>query len=626
MFAGEQRFGAFIRSFWRIPERIAPSDWIEKYITLPAGFNESDPGRVRLRRWMREIIDCLAIRGLVDILFSAPTQEGKTFLLRMCAAYKIAGRPAPAIWLDSTMPKGRSIVKKQIRPLVDTNPVLAARRPANPHHYTNTEMLFPGAAFNVYGANSENQVAGDTAECVFGNEAAKWRLSTEEEAAILELVRHRTERYGETRKHLFSSTPRTEGDLFWGEVEKGDMRRWFVPCPHCGHLQLLEWGDEYSQHGVKWDGAARRADGTWDLERVRTTARYRCASPACPGPAWDDAQRLAAIEDPRAHWRPTRDAVPGCRSYVLNGLYGRSTSRRLGNLAAKFLGARRTGFLVDRQDFWNSDMGEVWRLTIEEVNVKKLAHLERDYVRGTLPSGFRPDVVILELDVQRDRFRWVLRAFAWAGAGDSYLVDFGWAATWADLDQVEADYRGDLGGHWWAIIDMNFEDRRQEVREQVYARRHRHWVLADGVEYSAGELVKLERENIALGGKGGGSRLYVPRFVISTYAFKCELEARFTGKLLCWFLPRLDLLPEHGDVEEYADYKKELLDEQRFPRHRRARGLPAEEWRPRTKINHAFDCEVYGLALFWALRKRRTTKRRRQDAQSSRQVVAVERE
>src|SRR5688572_30810800 len=161
---------------------------------------------------MREILNCLVEIGVVEILFSGPTQEGKTFLLRMAVAFKIAGRPGPMLWLDSTMPKGRSIVKKQIRPLVDTNPILAKRKPRDRHHYTNTEMLFPGAALNVYGANSDKQVAGDTVEVVVGNEAAKWKLETDDEAAILELVRHRTEQYGDTRKHLFSSTPRTEAN------------------------------------------------------------------------------------------------------------------------------------------------------------------------------------------------------------------------------------------------------------------------------------------------------------------------------------------------------------------------------------------------------------------------------
>jgi hypothetical protein len=613
---GDNLFARFVRGFFRVPERLAPAEWVEKYIRLPAGQHERSPGPVRLRRWMREILNCLAELGVVDILFSGPTQEGKTFLLRMAVAFKIAGRPGPAMWLDSTVPKVRSIFKKQIRPLVEANPILAKRLPRDRHHITNTEILFPGAALNGYGANSDKQVAGDTAECVFGNEGAKWKLETDDEAAILELVRHRTEQYGDTRKHLFSSTPRTEANLFWKEVEKGDKRRWFVPCPHCGHMQALEWGDESSRHGVKWDPAAKLPDGSWDLDRVKASARYRCANAACPGAPWDDAARLAAVEDPRAEWRGSKRAAPGYRSYCLNGLYGRNDSRRLGNLAVKFLSSRLTGFLMDRQDFWNSDMGEVWRRTIESVNVKKLAHLEADYLRGELPAGFKPDLLIMGVDVQRDRLRFVLRALAWNG--QSYLVDFGWRPTWKDLDTVEKDYRA-LGGHWHAIVDINFEDRRQEVREQVYARRGRGWMLADGQEFTD-EGVKLDRENVFLGGKGAGAQHYALRLIISTYDFKCELEAKRSGEVKNWWLCRLPTALERlavgedpREIEEYAEYKKEILDEKRQPRARRQKSLPDDEFVARTGANHAWDCEVYILALFRALWLRRSAKQRQKD-------------
>jgi phage terminase large subunit GpA-like protein len=610
MIAGEAIFRSLVRRFLRLPERMKPSEFIQSKIRLPAGFNEKRPGPVKLKRWMVEILDCLELRDVWDILLCGPTQEGKSFLLRMIVACKIGWRPGPMIWLSSTMNKGRSIVKKQIRPLIDHNPILSSRKPRDRHHYTNTEMLMLGAAINVFGANSENQVAGDTAEVVLGDEAAKWRLATEEEAAILELVRHRTEQYGATRKHFFSSTPRTENDLFWQEVERGDLRRWFIPCPHCGYMQALEWGDEQSVHGVKWSREAKRPDGSWDLEMVKTTARYHCANPECKGPPWDDEVRYKAIEDPRGEWRASKTARPGYRSYSLNGLYGTNESRQFGLLAAKFLDARSTGFLVDRQDFWNSDMGEVWRAKIEEVNIRKLAEIEVDYAWGGVPSWFKPDVVIMGADVQRSRLRYVVRALSWSG--ESYLVDFGWAPTWGDLDRVEADYRH-LGA-WRAIVDLNFEDRRQEVREQVYARSRRGWILADGVEYTA-ERAKIDRENVYLGGRGAGDKHYAARLVISTYDFKCELEARRAGTIKNWFIFKLDMLQLQDDhaVKSYAEYKKEMLDEQRLPRTKKQKGMPEDEFRSRTKANHAWDCEVYILAYFWALWSRRTAKQRRAD-------------
>ncbi len=43
-----------------------------------------------------------------------------------------------------------------------------------------------------------------------------------------------------------------------------------------------------------------------------------------------------------------------------------------------------------------------------------------------------------------------------------------------------------------------------------------------------------------------------------------------------------------------------------MPRKVRLAGKPPFEWRSKNKYNHAFDCEVYILALFWTLQKRRS--------------------
>ena len=620
-------FLEFCRGYFAPADRLTPSQWCERHLTLPVGHSETDPGRVRLDKspYLREPLDCLATPGVTDIVFAAPTRVGKTFLLRLGFAYSIAGDPAPMLWVDSTVDKGASIVRKELKPLVDANPILAARRPADRHHYSTREILFPGAAFNVYGANSSSQVAGDTVKRVFGNEVAKWQGATEEEAAILELVRHRTESYDDERRHMSSSTPRTEDDLFWLEMLKGDMRIWHAVCPACSRNQALTW-----EH-VVWSPDAKLAEGRWNLVRVRETARYSCANPDCPhhDPSglhlrgWTDEQRLAAIEHPAAHWRPTQEGHPGYRSYHLNGLYGRRKANRMGELAVDFLSARSAGFITDRQDFWNSRMGMPWVENPVELTVKKLTHLERQYDRGSLPAGWRPDLLVLEFDVQTYGMPWVVRAFQWSG--ESYCVDHGLAATWADLDQVETDYRAKLGASalFHAIGDINFEDRRAEVLEQIWRRSSRGWLAADGVEFSK-ERVRLEAANVFMGGKLQGEKIRVPKLVISTYDFKRELEQRFAGELKNWWIYQLPLTATETEVAEAAEYKAQLLDERRVPRKRRRAGMPAFEFKSRTGNNHAYDCEVYGLALFWMLQRRRSyTQRQPQPGQ--RRVMQVTR-
>lgn len=623
----EARFRNFCTDHWRPADRLTPSQWCERHLALPVGHSETEPGRVRFDRspYLREPLDCLASPGVTDIVFSAPTRIGKTFLLRMGFAYSIAGDPGPMLWVDSTVDKGASVVRKELKPLVDSNLILSARRPQDRHQYSTREMLFPGAAFNVYGANSSRQVAGDTVRRVFGNEVAKWQGATEEEAAILELVRHRTESFDDERRHMFSSTPRTEDDLFWLEMLKGDMRIWQAVCPVCGTPQPLVWDR------VVWHPDAKVTEKTWNLIRVRETARYSCANERCQchdpsgmhASGWTDDQRLAAIQHPEAFWQPSKDGHPGYRSYHLNGLYGRRKASRMGELAVDFLAARSGPFLTDRQDFWNSRMGMPWVENPIELTVKKLTHLERQYDRGSLPAGFRPDLVVLGFDVQTYGFPWVLRAFQWSG--ESYVVDHGLAATWSDLDAVETDYRPKLGGTFHAIGDINFEDRRAEVMEQIWRRSSRGWLAADGVEFSK-ERVRIEAANVFMGGKLQGEKIRIPKVVISTYDFKRELEQRFAGEIKNWWIYQLPLTATETDVAEQAEYKAQLMDERRLPRKRRRAGVPAWEFKSRNGNNHAYDCEVYVLALFWILQRRRTyAARKAQPQPGQRRVMQVSR-
>lgn len=590
----------YTRGFFRYEERMRPSRWCTR-LHLPAGKQETEAGPVSFasRPYLCEPLDSIDDPTVTNEVFVAPTRMGKTFLLRMGFAYSIAGDPAPAMWVDSTVDKARDISKKELQPLIEANAILRACKPANRHNFTDLRMLFPAAAFTMVGGNSDAQVAGDTVKRVFGNELDKWRGASDKEASIAELVQHRTESFEEERKHFWSSTPTLEELTTWTYFLRTDQRQFRVRCPDCGHLQALLW------ENVIWDPAAQIAEHKWDLRQVKTTARYRCANPDCASP-WTDAHRHLAIRHPDAHWHPTAIGQPGWRGHHLNGLYGPLKSNNLGELAVDFLTSRNTGFWSDRRDFWNSRMGMPWKENVSDLSVEKFAKLSRPYRRGEAgPAGFRPDLQIIEFDVQSYGIWYVVRTWSWAG--DSYLVDHGKVGTFTDLAQIQDDYRK-LGGMSYVIGDIHFEDRRAETLEAIYCRRDRGWFGAEGFELLA-DLVRLEKANVFLGGSRQKEGVSVTKLSVSTYHFKVELEKRFTGEILNWFVYSLQtelLGATETELEEQRDYFTQLLDERRVPRKRMLAGKPAFEFRSRNKNNHFFDCAVYGMALFWVLSKRRS--------------------
>jgi phage terminase large subunit GpA-like protein len=638
MLAAADAFRRYYRSHFRRRERLKPSRWCEKYIRLPAGKQETEPGEVRFdkRPYLREPIDCAADPAVSDIVFVGPTRIGKTFFLRMGLCWTIAGDPAPWMWVDSTEDKAKDVSKKELQPMIAANAILRERKPKNRHNFTDLRMLFPAAAGAMVGGNSDAQVAGDTVKRIFGNELDKWRGATDKEASIAELVRHRTESFNEERKHFWSSTPTLEEMQTWQYAMRGDQRKWECVCPRCGQEQFLVW------ENVHWDPAAKKPNGKWDLHLVKATARYSCVNIVCSahdkggaewtGAGWTEDERMAAIRHPRAQWIPTAVGEPGWRSYLINGLYGPLDSNSPAQLAVDFLSAKSRGFYADRQDFWNSRMGLPWLDNVSLITAEKFADREivphpvsgakESYFRGSVPSWFHPRLFIVGFDVQANRLPFVVRAFDWSGR--SFLVDHGEVASWADLEQIQEDYRKTLNCSSYVIGDVNYEERRAETLEQIYFRKDRGWFGAEAFEL-AKQLVTLDQANVYAGGKLAGKTErdghFISKFVISAYEFKVELEKRFTGEIPNWFCYQLPLAATEQEIEEQAAYYKQLLDERRVPRRVRIAGKPPFEFRSKNKYNHAYDCEVYICALFWTLQKRRSAAAR-QEAEKREKATA----
>lgn len=584
-------FTGFVAGYCAPPDRRKPSQWAEEELYLPSGAQESKAGPIDwdYAPYLREIVDCRIDPAVVDVFVAGPTRCGKTFVLRIDFAYSIAVDPAPSLWIDSTVDKARGYSKKELLPLVEANECLRSRKPKNRHYYTTTDMLFPGAAFTMYGANSDAQVSGDTVRVVRGNEIDKWRDSTESEASIIEQARHRTESYEGERYHIWSSTPSLEDGAVWSGYIRGDQRKWHVPCPHCRTFQTYQFGQ------IKWDGGAKASSGEWDLQRVKATAFYECEH--CQHP-WPEAERKEIGR--RGEWRPTASGIPGIRSYSIVGPMIGLESSGFGSLAVDFLAARNSGFIKDRRDFWNARWGHPWMDIRSVLTPDKFAALERNYLRGTLPDGFKPAAIVVGADVQTWGLPWVVRAVNYEG--ESYTVDHGVSATYEDLEQVQKDY-----GHMarsFVIIDINYETRAAETKEAIFRRIDLGWMGAEGFEF-AKTMVAMEKTDAFIGGRLQKHKLQIPVLRISTYEFKCELEKKISGETRGWYSYQLTLTAEKREIEEQQEFYAQLLDERRIPRKNRRKGLPQWEWKDRGN-NHAFDCEVYIMALHWVLMKNTT--------------------
>jgi hypothetical protein len=311
--------------------------------------------------------------------------------------------------------------------MVDDCPALAKEKPDNTDKIKILEQHFRRMSLWFVGSNSPANLASRSVSLLMLDEVDKYpdAGSSKSEAGALQLAEARVATYP---NHLIiaTSTPTTADSTIWAEWQKGDMRFFFVPCPHCNHKQKLIWGQ------VKWDEAAKVEEAVYDFKLVKSSAYYECEN--CKGKI-TDGQKTAMLRG--GEWIATNPkGEPNRRSYHLNGLYAPWVS--FGSLAVKFLQDKYSG-IIGLQDFVNRILAEPW-LEHEQERIEIKAG---GYNMGEVRDG---EKTIMSVDVQESGgfHTWAL-VRAYNGEGKSRMVWAGRLETWGDVaakaDEFEVEPR-----------------------------------------------------------------------------------------------------------------------------------------------------------------------------------------
>ncbi|MDF5957509.1 phage terminase large subunit family protein [Pseudomonas aeruginosa] len=101
---------------------------------------------------------------------------------------------------------------------------------------------FEGGTLYCTTAGSASNLAELAARYIYGDEIDRWEIDVDDDGDPVELAEARGSTFGRRAKFYYSSSPTIKGvsriaDLF----EQSDQRHYYVPCPHCRHMQVLEW-------------------------------------------------------------------------------------------------------------------------------------------------------------------------------------------------------------------------------------------------------------------------------------------------------------------------------------------------------------------------------------------------
>lgn len=391
----------------------------ERRVLSPKG--SSEPGRWRTERtpYLREIMRALSSdTSYTDIWFCKGAQIGATEVGLNWIMWVIDSAPGPAMIVQPTLDMCKRLMRQKLDPAIKASPTVAAKLPPPRSKDGGNSMFakdFPGGALMLAGANSATSLRSASVKFLFMDEVDAYPPDLDGEGDPIELAKARTRTFHRA-KRFYPSTP-TVKDA--SRIEQGfsetDQRYYYVPCPHCGTSQIIEWGR------IRWD---EQDDSV---------------------PAWMECVTGCRIEEhaktdllARGEWRATSPEKASTKvvGFHLSALYSPYGWYSWTDARNDFRKAKGSVALL--KQFTNTVLGESYRETGEAPPWRRLYGRREDYARGTIPRG--GILLTAGADVQKDRIEVELRA--WGRRHESWSVDYlVIEGDTADIDSVRSPWR-----------------------------------------------------------------------------------------------------------------------------------------------------------------------------------------
>lgn len=551
------------------------SEWSERHRELKSGTNAPGPWHNALTPYLVEIMDCLSEHSPVrQVTFIKSSGVGGTEAMFNWIGYIMhhLGNKDLLCVLPTLELRDRSF-NPRLSKMIDESPVLSSLVSGAKRDKANrADVMEYGARSRILkaGANSPDSLRSDHLPYVICDEVDAFPWDVGGEGDPMTLIENRQRTFSRAKTYLVSTPTKEGASRISQQYERSDMRRYHVPCPHCGEMQHLEWGGRDLPYGLKFSRAPR-PDGEEGPDRV-SRAWYVCKHCACEIEEAHKTEMLA-----KGRWIAARPHIKHHRGYHINAMYapvglGLSWIK----VAQKWLDSQ--GDSAELKAFANTYLGEVFREPGDSIeNISLIAR--REVYPEALPVGLRTAGV----DVQKDRIE--VSVADWGAGEECWLRDHiilpGDTAqpdVWAELDAV---LRG--AGVKAAAIDSGYN--ATQVYDFVEARRWCHAVK--GVEGMSRPLVedeKKRRQRLRVKRKRG-----VPVEPLGVDSGKATLYARLKMPA-----PGPGYIHFPQDPAFDDEYFAQLAAEKLVTRYKGYR--PISEWVKTRPRNEALDCLVYAFA------------------------------
>lgn len=381
-------------------------EWADQHVQLPQYVAESGRWRTERTPFLREIMQCLSPKHPCQkVVLMKCVQIGGTQLGVNWMGFVIDRAPGAMLVFEPTKDLAKKLSEEKVDPMLQLTDclkgkVLDVRSRDSGNNIFRKKFL--GGFINFIGCNSAVGMRSTSARYVMIDEVDGCPLDVNGEGHPVDLAEKRTATF--SRRKIFELSTPLEADTsrIEPDYEAGSRGRFHVPCPFCGHLQHLQWGQlVYTfEEGPDPDRAA-----------------YRCAG--CGGLIPEHAKTYMLEQGIWIHEDPDNPV----RSFHINALYqpyGWQLS--WAELVRQWLVANekaKTGDLRQLKTFIQTILAETWEEKGEQVNQSEL-YQRRETYEAICPEGVL--VLTAAIDVQDNRLE--VEICGWGVDEESWSIEY----------------------------------------------------------------------------------------------------------------------------------------------------------------------------------------------------------
>ncbi|HFI4311614.1 TPA: phage terminase large subunit family protein [Escherichia coli] len=465
----------------RAPRRMRVADAVAQYMRVPMGAGNSVPWDPLVAPYVIEPMNCLASREYDAVIFVGPARTGKTIgLIDGWVIYNVICDPADMLIIQMTEEKAREHSKKRLARTFRVSPEVVSRLSPNKNDNNVYDRTFLAGNYLKIGWPSVNIMSSSDYKCVALTDYDRFPEDIDGEGDAFSLASKRTTTFMSSGMTLVESSPgRDVKDVKWRRTSpheappttgilslynRGDRRRWYWPCPHCG---------EYFQPcGDVVAGFRDIADPVLASE----AAYIQC--PSCSGRILPEQKRElngrgvwlrdgeSINADGSRYGDPRRSLIA---SFWMEG--PAAAYQTLSQLVYKLLTAEQeyetTGSEETLKTVINTDWGLPYlpRASMEQRKSELLEQRAEPVPSRSVPDGV--NFLVATVDVQAGRHRrFVVQVTGYGSRGERWIID---------RYNITQSLRGDSDGESQRIDPASYPEDWDVLLTDVF---HKSWPLA----------------------------------------------------------------------------------------------------------------------------------------------------